>query len=366
MSLINQMLNDLEKRRANELEVKNGALQSVNRYVASNTGGQSALVLGVIIGLVVLLSILVGYLLWDKFSNHNANDTMPSSVAVVPPAAKQIPKKQIASGNRQQKIQVQHEIKSSSIQTPPSRSKTTSTKRNKTSSSAKKVVSNKNKVKSALSGMEEEASDNIYKQNRSLTRTQQAAQFYQKAYANLKAGQVKLAEEQLRQSLIMDASFSRARELLAGSYIRSGRYVEAGKLLQQGLKVEPKNYHFAKLYARVLMQQNRQKQALDMLIRYRPALQVDQDYFALVAALYQQTGQHHEAVNMYKDLLKLQPGRGLWWVGMGISLEKTGKATEARNAYQRAKESGSLNSNMRRYTDNRLAAIKESGYPEQE
>ena len=361
MSLINQMLKDLEHRRANELEVNNGALQGINRYVATGTAGQSGLLLGIVIALVILLSILVGYLFWDKYSNLTTGETISPSATFVPPVPASTSKKKTTRNNNHQVKKAKPAKKINTTQKNTSQSKTKKINKSRSTAPAIIALSSNNNQNAAEPG-----TDVVFKQNRRLTRTQQAGALYQKAYSNLQAGQVKLAEDQLRQSIQLDASYSRSRELLAGSYIRSGRYIEAGQLLEQGLKVEPKNHHFAKLYARVLMQQNKQQQALDMLIRYRPALQVDQEYYALVAALYQQTQQHQEAVNMYKDLLKLQSDRGIWWIGLGISLEKTGKPDEAREAYSKARDSGSLNASMRRYTDNKLAAIKESGYPEQE
>lgn len=359
MSLINQMLKDLEKRRANELEVNNGALQSVNRYVATGSGGQSGLLLGIVISLVIVLSILVGYLLWDKhFNLASEGDLTSSTTTIAPKVVKKSKKKQVDSHQQVKKVKPAKTVKAVKKPIVPAQAKS----RNQIGNPASVNVAQADDDSLA----DQSGSDVVIKQNRGLTATQQAGVLYKKAYTNFQAGQTSLAEDQLRQSLQLNARYSRSRELLAGSYIRAGRYVEAGQLLQQGLKVEPKNYHFSKLYARVLMQQNKQKQALDMLVKYRPSLQVDQEYYALIAALYQQTQQHQEAVNLYKDLLKLKSDRGIWWIGLGISLEKIGQSIDARDAYNRAKESGSLNASMRRYTDNKLAAIKESGYPEQE
>lgn len=369
MSLINQMLKDLEQRRANDLEVNNGTVQSVNRYIANNTGRQSGLLLGTVITLIVLLSILLGYLLWEKFIDQSNNETLSQTMVQQP----EVRSKKQSVISKPKIAKTKPKLKPKSIKQPPvaiknkpSGSDRTKEHRANRTTIANKTVPNHNQLDTETIDLDQAASDVVIKQSRALTAKQRAGLLYQKAYTNLQAGQVKIAEEQLRNSIKIKASYSRSRELLAGSYIRSGRYVEAGELLKQGLKVEPKNYHFAKLYARVLMQQEQHKQALDMLIRYRPALQADLEYFALIAALYQQTQQHNKAANMYKDLLQLQPGRGIWWVGLGVALEKTGNAAQARQAYSKAKESASLTASMRRYTDNKLAAIKDSGYPEQE
>jgi len=369
MSLINQMLKDLEQRRANDLQVNNGTLQSVNRYIANNANGQSSLLLGAVISLIVLVSILLGYLLWEKFSEGISSEPVSlTSLSTV-----QQPK--LSSAKVLSKAPLKKQITSAKAKANQPKAKIRAAKKHTTAQGiATATLARQTPTKLNASepvameqreaiGSDPNGSDRVVKQNRALTKKQQAGVLYQKAYKNLQTGQINLAEEQLRNSININPGYSRSRELLAGSYIRSGRYVEAGKLLKQGLIVEPKNYHFAKLYARVLMQQNKQQAALDMLVRHRPALQQDLEYFALIAALYQQTRQHLKAANMYKDLLQLKPDRGIWWIGLGVALEKNGNAPQAHQAYSKAKESGSLNASMLLYTDNKLAAIKDSGYP---
>ncbi len=153
--------------------------------------------------------------------------------------------------------------------------------------------------------------------------------------------------------------------MLAGIYIKSGRYVEAGQLLQQGIAIQPAHSMFRKLYARVLLEQQALDKAVAILEQRLPALAQDTDYYALLAALYQRQGRYENAAALYRKMLDTNPMVGLWWIGLGISLEKLEQNEAAREAYEKARASGTLAAQMIQYTDNRLAALQEIGYPDE-
>ena len=70
----------------------------------------------------------------------------------------------------------------------------------------------------------------------------------------------------------------------------------------------------------------------------------------------------YEFVNL--QLVKIRSNAGIWWLGLGISLEKSGKNKEALEAYQRAQKTGSLKSGLVKFTHNRVSALQEIGFPE--
>ena len=171
------------------------------------------------------------------------------------------------------------------------------------------------------------------------------------------------AEQQLRRALVNEPSHVRARELLAGLMIKQGRWVETAEVMQAGVKVLPDNVVFIKRYARTLMQLTRDQQAIKLLRTHAPPIAQDPDYYALLAALYQRQQNHRAAANTYSQILKLRPDAGIWWVGLGISLEALGKQQQAQQAYVRARKTGALYGDLARYTDNRLVALDAINYP---
>ena len=63
--------------------------------------------------------------------------------------------------------------------------------------------------------------------------------------------------------------------------------------------------------------------------------------------------------------MKVRPAAGIWWLGLAISLEKSGQNKEALEAYKRAQKTGSLKAGLIKFTNNRVSALKEIGFPEQ-
>jgi len=84
----------------------------------------------------------------------------------------------------------------------------------------------------------------------------------------------------------------------------------------------------------------------------------------LLAATYQRVKNHKKAIAIYLQLVKEKSSVGIWWLGLAISLEKSGKNKEALEAYQRAQKTGSLKAGLVKFTNNRVSALKEIGFPE--
>ena len=196
-----------------------------------------------------------------------------------------------------------------------------------------------------------------------LSSEQRAVQAYQEGYDHIAARRFRKAETALRSALALEPGHIKAREMLVGVYISQGRWIEASELLRNGLALAPLHSNFRKLYARSLMELKRESQAIDVLSTHMPTPAQDADYYAILAALYQRQGNHERAAQTYAQILKVRPQMGIWWVGMGISLEAMGQQDKAVTAYQHARKTGVLNRDVARYTDNRLLALDAIKYP---
>jgi MSHA biogenesis protein MshN len=111
------------------------------------------------------------------------------------------------------------------------------------------------------------------------------------------------------------------------------------------------------LLARLQIDRSELQPAIDTLERSMAAGSDQSDYQAFIAALKQRAGRHKEAVNHYVAALKKAPNKGIWWMGMGISLQGDSRTVEARDAYIKAKMSGELPSELVAFVDQRIAQL---------
>jgi len=197
----------------------------------------------------------------------------------------------------------------------------------------------------------------VKKKPRPLTAAERAEQAYGAAVAHLQDGQQSLGEAALREALTRDPRHVKARELLAGLLIRAARTGEAAQLLRQGLAFHPRHTPFAKLYARILVEQGDVAGAVKVLDGASPDVALEPDYHAFRAALYQRMKQHPRAVAIYRQVVKARPDAGVWWMGLAISLEAQGDNSDALQAFRRAAVSGGLNPELQKYVQSRMVAL---------
>lgn len=357
MSLINQMLKDLEKRRSRDLETSETLTRNITwenhpRGRSNHWRNLSVLTL------LLVLGVLVSFLLWERWQTHIAGS---------------VGSKQTAS--KQKAVAVAKPVKPKN----PSQLQRNTAPAPRASGQDKSVSPQDNESAAAMatatdtvtaSSETEQPEENvspqvvIEKTERPLTAHQRAELSYQEGFQLLQRGSQRQGEVKLRAALEQYPQHVKAREMLAGVYIKAGRYVEAAELLRVGIHLVPGYTLFSKLYARVLLEQKNPQLAIKVLEQQLPAVEVDPDYHALLAATYQRVNNHKQAVEEYLKVVGVQPQAGVWWLGLAISLEKTGKNKEALEAYQRAQETGTLNAGLTKFSNNRVSALKEIGFPD--
>ncbi|MBF0144219.1 MAG: SPOR domain-containing protein [Magnetococcales bacterium] len=113
----------------------------------------------------------------------------------------------------------------------------------------------------------------------------------------------------------------------------------------------------------MLAEENRDSEALAILERSAAGRSVaslvadDPQFTALLAALLQRRGDHWRTIDLYEALLVKHPHRGLWRMGMAISLEQVGEKAAAREAYQRSLNSGQLSRKLKNFVERRIQAL---------
>ncbi len=181
---------------------------------------------------------------------------------------------------------------------------------------------------------------------------------FRKATALLDQGRVAEAIDGYRATLQLDPRHAAARQALVGLLLENRRIDEAQQLLQDGLGLTPDRFAYAILLARIQVERGDLQGAHDLLQKYADRAAGDAEYHAFDAALLQRLGRHKEAVAAYQAALKLAPRAGLWWMGMGISLQADQRSAEALDAFRRAKAVGGLSPDLLAFVDRRMKQLQ--------
>ena len=197
----------------------------------------------------------------------------------------------------------------------------------------------------------------INKQERPETLQQRTENEYRKAVAYLQHDKIQEAEESFREVLHLNSSDATARIALAGLLLQQKRVNDAENLLREGLDQDPGQAGFAMMLARIQVEKGESHAALETMQKTLPHAVQNADYRALFAALLQRELRHGEAVEQYQAALQLKPA-GVWYMGLGISLQALQRLPEARDAFQQAMVSGSLNTELQTFVEQRLRKIK--------
>lgn len=184
---------------------------------------------------------------------------------------------------------------------------------------------------------------------------QEAENEYRHALALVQDGRVTAGISALEQTLRLFPRHEAARQTLIGLLLESWRADEAMQQLEQGLALDPAQTALAMTLARLQVERN--GAALQTLQRSLPHAQDNAEYQGFIAALLQREQRHKEAVEHYTSALRMNPGNGIWWMGLGISLQADQRLPDARMAFQKAKASGTLDGELSNFVDKKLQQL---------
>ena len=198
----------------------------------------------------------------------------------------------------------------------------------------------------------------INKQVNELTVQQRAENEYRKALLLIQQGKSSEAIAGLEQALQLDRTMVSARQTLAGLLIDAKRQDEAAQRLQEGLAIDTSQAGLAMILARLQVEKSDLRHAQETLQRTLPYAADRADYQAFLAAVLQRDGKNKDAVDHYTIALRQNPQNGVWWMGLGISLQAENRLQEAREAFSRAKASNVLSAELQAFVDQKLDQLK--------
>jgi MSHA biogenesis protein MshN len=169
---------------------------------------------------------------------------------------------------------------------------------------------------------------------------------YRKGMQAVKRGDNAGAVPLFRHALELDPGHARSRQALLSVLVGARQWAEAQQAAKSGLALDPAQTGWATILARLQFEQGNAAAAIATLENYAVHAGGDAEYQGLFAYLLQKQQRPAEAAQRFRIALALRPGEGRWWFGLGLALEAAGQGGEAKEAYAKAREVGNLPADM--------------------
>ncbi len=195
------------------------------------------------------------------------------------------------------------------------------------------------------------AEPSVVKKMAELTPEMEARQLHDDAQALRRAGKIEAAMSKYRLALERQPGMRSARIQLARLVQDSGQPDAAFSLLKAGYDQKPDD-GLAIAAGRLLADQGRREEALNWLERGRDGLR-PADH-ALMGALQSQTLRYEAAVKSYQRALAADPNQGGWLLGLGLAQEAMGRIEDAHVTYRNALDRGEFKPDVVKFLRQKL------------
>ncbi|MBD1391086.1 hypothetical protein IC617_16785 [Neiella sp. HB171785] len=162
------------------------------------------------------------------------------------------------------------------------------------------------------------------------------------------------AEATYRKLLKRDPKLVTARMELVALLTQQRQEGRALKVVDEGLRYLPTNAQLVTLKAQLLLSLGRADDAWKVLQVVNESQVQETGFFVIKAGLASQRNEFDVAYRNYSILAVREPNQGRWWLGKAISAEQTGHVMDAVEGYRRALTSTGLSAGSMRYAQHRL------------
>lgn len=186
------------------------------------------------------------------------------------------------------------------------------------------------------------------------TAGEQAEAEYRRGMNAIRRGEAVEGGNALRAALRIAPTHAAARQALLAQLSAELRWPEVELLALDGVGLQPQRSDWALLAARLMYERGEASGALSVLDQYAAAARQNADYQILRALLLQRAGRNADAADCYQTALAIRPQEGRWWFGLGRALDADQREALARQAYEKARESGNLPPDLQQAVERRL------------
>ena len=192
---------------------------------------------------------------------------------------------------------------------------------------------------------------------RRISATQLAKQKMSLAQEAVLTNKLVEAEKLFEEILILTPRNQAARKQLAALWFGRKAFQNALNLLSQGMILDPDNSEYPLMQARIYLSQGDNEKAYGILKAFEQNNNIE--YLSTLANVAQQLKKFAEAVNTYKHLTNLQPSESRWWLGLGVAYDSSRQYVLAVAAYHTAITRGKLSNSTLLFAKQRIQALKE-------
>lgn len=208
-----------------------------------------------------------------------------------------------------------------------------------------------------LSTLDKAKASKMSVSRRQLTSKEMVVQKLAKAEKAVNINEIAKAEQLFEEILIIDPNHKEARKKLAALWFGRKSYQQAMNLLSQGIVIDKQDSELRLMKARIHLKQGQHEGAYNTL---KPLASLEQEeYQVMLANIAQQIEQYPSAIGAYQVLIEMQPYSGRWHLGLAIVYDKNSQFLLAVNEYALALTKADLSASSAKFAQQRMQALGE-------
>jgi MSHA biogenesis protein MshN len=362
VSVINQMLKDLDQRQA-----RRGASQQQQTVGEVKKSTKKILILTSLVSIAITLTALFTWQLYQEVKLLKAQKSAAQKAQLLSSSATE-------KGQQNQSVAANNDVFNDSQNTAAykaNKANVVNTENNITESTSNKDSTTNPSSISANSSALAAASTNPKADNNltqktapslTISRVQLspealAQQKFIKAEQAIARNDITGAEHLFEDILLIFPKHQSARKQLAALWYGRQLYQPAVNLLSQGIVFEPENSEYRFMQGRIYLALDQHQNAFDslMVLSTTP----DIEYQKLLASTAQKLKQYQPTIDAYTLLTRLDPAAGRWWLGLAVAYDSDGQFTQAVDTYRHAVTLANLSESARQFSRQRLEQLGE-------
>ncbi|NKB33367.1 MAG: tetratricopeptide repeat protein [Pseudomonadales bacterium] len=163
----------------------------------------------------------------------------------------------------------------------------------------------------------------------------------------------------LEQHVLNNRYAHQSRETYAKLLMSQGELSAALALVDSGLELAPNHSGYKKVKARILVSVGQISEAVELLLTRAPEVAVDPEYHDLLATSQLLSSDFAGALVSYTTLVQHDQNEGKYWYGFAASQDSLGNTNAAAQAYSQAMQYANLSANLRRRSQERLSVLSQ-------